>query len=324
VRALLCDAFAPIAALRVGDAAEPEAGPGQVLIEVACAGASFADGLVVQGKHAARPPFPFVPGIEAAGRVAAVGAGVGHVRPGDRVMAFARRGAFAERLAADAADVFSLPDGVSYALGAATLVNYGTAYQGLVDRGRLAEGETLLVLAAAGSIGLAAVELGRLLGARVIAAASTDAKRALALRNGADVAIDYTQGDFRETLRGVAPDGVDLVFDPVGGAAAEVVGRALRRGGRHLLIGFASGRFPHLPVNLYLLKQADILGILWGGNHPVEARRHSIARITQWLADGSLRPAIGGRWPLERGAEALLAVANRQVAGKALIEIADL
>lgn len=323
MRALICDAFAPIEALRVGEVAEPEAGPDEVLIHVACAGASFADGLVVQGKHAARPPFPFVPGIEAAGRVAAIGAGVDHVRPGDRVMAFAKRGAFAERMVTEAASVFALPDGVPYALGAATLVNYGTAYQALVDRARIAKGETLLVLAAAGSIGLAAVELGKQLGARVIAAASTEEKRALALRGGADMAIDYTQGDFRETLRQVAPDGIDIVFDPVGGEAAEVVGRALRRGGRHLLIGFASGRFPHLPVNLYLLKQAEILGVLWGGNHPIAAQRRNVARITQWLADGSLRPAIGGRWPLERGADALLAVANRQVAGKALIEIGE-
>ena len=324
MRALVCDAFGPIDAMRVGEMPEPEVGPGQVLVEVACAGASFADGLVVQGKHAARPPFPFVPGIEAAGRITRLGDGVEHVRPGDRVMAFARRGAFAERLVTDADNVFALPEGVSYALGAATLVNYGTAYQGLIDRGRLAGGETLLVLAAAGSIGLAAVELGKLLGARVIAAASTQEKRALALRNGADVAIDYTRSNFRETLREVAPDGIDLVFDPVGGEAAEIVGRALRRGGRHLLIGFASGRFPHLPVNLYLLKQADILGVLWGGNHPIEAQRRNIACITQWLVERSIRPAIGGRWPLERGTEALLAVADRKVVGKALIDVAAL
>lgn len=322
MRALVCDAFGPIEALRVREMPDPEPNVGDVLVDVAAAGAGFADGLVVQGKHVARPSFPFVPGTELAGTVRAVGSSVGDMPVGSRVMAFVPRGAFAERAVVAATSVFPLPDGVSLAQGAASLVSYGTALHALADRGRLAAGETLLVLAAAGSVGLAAVEVGALLGARVIASASTKEKRALAQLKGAALTIDYTQGDFRETLRRIAPDGIDMVFDPVGGAAAETVARALRRRGRHLIVGFASGGLPQLSANLYLVKQAEAIGVLWGEPQTLATQRDNIARITRWLADGSLGATIGGRWPLERGAEALAAVAQRRVTGKALIEIA--
>jgi NADPH:quinone reductase len=321
MRALICDAFGPIEALRVGDLPDPVPQAGEVLIDVACAGAGFADGLVVQGKHVARPPFPFVPGSELAGTVRATGPGVDGIATGRRVMAFVPRGAFAERAVAPADRVFPLPDTVSFAAGAAGLVSYGTALHALSDRGRIAGGETVLVLAAAGSTGLAAVEIGALLGARVIAAASTSEKQALALRKGASMAIDYATGDFRETLRQVAPDGIDLVFDPVGGPAAETVARALARRGRHLIIGFASGAMPKLAANLYLVKQAEAIGVLWGEPRNLATQGPNIARITAWMAEGRLTPEIGATFPIERAAEALQAVATRKVSGKAIVTL---
>jgi NADPH:quinone reductase len=321
VRALICDAFGPIDALRIGDVPDPEPRADEVLIDVACAGAGFADGLVVQGRHVARPAFPFTPGSELAGTVRAVGRDVANIAIGARVMAFVPRGAFAERVAAPAARVFPLPDSVPFAAGAAGLVSYGTALHALSDRGRIASQETLLVLAAAGSTGLAAVEIGALLGARVIAAASTPEKQALALRKGAAEAIDYATGDFRETLRQVAPDGLDLVFDPVGGQAAETVARALARCGRHLIIGFASGDMPRLAANLYLVKQAEAIGVLWGEPRNLATQGANIARITGWMAEGKLSPEIGATFPLEQAADALQAVAMRRIGGKAIVAI---
>jgi NADPH:quinone reductase len=321
VRALICDAFGPIEALRVGELPDPEPQAGEVLIEVACAGAGFADGLVVQGLHVARPSFPFVPGSELAGTVRAIGPGVANLAIGSRVMAFVPRGAFAERVVAPADRIFPLPDGVSFAAGAAGLVSYGTALHALSDRGRIAAGEALLVLAAAGSTGLAAVEIGALLGARVIAAASTADKQALAIGKGAALAIDYTTDDFRETLRQVAPEGLDLVFDPVGGPAAETVARALARRGRHLIVGFASGSTPKLSANLYLVKQAEAIGVMWGEPRNLATQGANIARITRWMAEQRLVPEIGANFPLEQAAEALKAVTARQVSGKAIIAV---
>lgn len=319
MRALICDAFGPVDSLRAGEIADPLSAPGEILIDVEVAGASFADALVVQGKHIARPPFPFVPGGEAAGIVRTVGEGVTHWRPGDRVVAFSARGAFAERLAVADARVFALPPSVSFTAAAASLTNYGTALHALGDRAALQAGETLLILGAAGSTGLAAIEIGRLLGAHVIAAASTPAKRDQAIAKGAAVAIDYSDDGFRERLKAVAPDGIDVTFDPVGGAVAEVVPRALRRRGRHLLVGFASGAFPRLPANLYLAKQASAIGVLWGEPETLATQDRNIARIMRWLEEGRLVPEIGGIWPLADGAAALHAILDRRISGKALI-----
>ncbi|TVV76726.1 NADPH:quinone oxidoreductase family protein [Sphingomonas solaris] len=321
MRALICDAFGQVEALRPGDLPDPVADAGEVVVAVACAGAGFADALVVEGKHVARPPFPFVPGSEAAGTVLAIGPGVTRTRPGERVMAFGPRGAFAERMVVAETGVFPLPAAVPFAAGAASLVNYGTALHALADRAAIRPGETLLVLGAAGSVGLAAVEIGRLLGARVIAAASTLEKRALATAKGADVAIDYTGGDFRETLRTVVPDGIDVVFDPVGGTPGEVVARALRHRGRHLIVGFASGTSPRLAANLYLVKQADALGVMWGERRTLATQGANIARIGGWLASGDLAPVIGATAPLAEGAGLLRAILDRTIAGKAVIAV---
>lgn len=319
MKALICDAFGPVDNLRLGELADPVPAAGEVLIDVASAGASFADALVVQGKHVARPPFPFVPGGEAAGIVRTIGAGVTRFRPGDRVVTFSTRGAFAERLAVSDARVFALSAKISFATAAASLTSYGTALHALNDRAALQAGETLLVLGAAGSTGLAAIEIGRLLGAHVIAAASTQAKRERALAKGAAVAVDYGGDGFRDRLKAVAPDGVDVIFDPVGGATAEIVSRALRRRGRHLLIGFASGCFPHLPANLYLVKQASAIGVLWGEVETLASQDSNIARIMEWLEQERLMPEIGGTWPLAEGVGALQAIMDRKISGKALI-----
>lgn len=321
MRALICDAFGPIRHLRLGEIPDPVPAAGEVLIDIACAGASFADALVVQGKHIARPPFPFVPGGEAAGTVSAIGPGASPWQAGDRVVAFASRSAFAERLAIEQQRLFALPGAVSFEAGAASLTSYGTALHALVDRAALKAGETLLVLGAAGSTGLAAVEIGRLLGAHVIAAASTTARREQAIAKGAHGAIDYAVEGFRDRLNTAAPNGIDVVFDPVGGAAAEIVPRALRRRGRHLLIGFASGNFPRLPANLYLAKQASAIGVLLGEPETLATQVANMKRIMAWLESGALNPDIGGIWPLEQGIDALLAVSERRISGKALIDM---
>jgi NADPH:quinone reductase len=321
MRALICDAFGPLESLRLGEMADPMPAPGEVLIDIACAGASFADALVIQGKHVARPPFPFVPGGEAAGVITDVGAGVTRWQAGDRVVAFASRGAFADRIAVAQSRVFVLPSKITFEAGAASLTSYGTALHALADRADLRAGETLLVLGAAGSTGLAAIEIGRLLGARVIAAASSAEKRAMAIGKGAAVALDYAGDGFREQLRDIAPEGVDVVFDPVGGTSAEIVPRALRRRGRHLLIGFASGDFPRLAANLYLVKQASAIGVLWGEPATLSTQDANIAQIMDWLDRGQLDPAIGGIWPLARGSAALQAVMGRRISGKAIIDM---
>lgn len=317
MRALICDAFGPVEQLRYGRLPVPEVGPDQVLIDVAYAGVGMADVLIVQGLHVARPPFPFVPGTEAAGTIRAVGRNVQSFKCGDRVVAFTRRAAIAEVLAVAAVTVFPLPDAVSFRDGAAGLVNYGTAFYALKDRGRLAQGETLLVLGAAGGVGLAAVELGHRLGARVIAAASTADKRDLAKSKGASIVIDYTEGDFRDTLKKLAPEGIDVVFDPVGGKLSVAAQRALARGGRHLIIGFVDG-IPNLPPNIYLLKQAELHGVLWGDDVD---KRGNTAIVNQWMAEGLLAPEIGGEFSLERGAEAFQAILERRILGKAVIRV---
>lgn len=321
MRALICDAFGPIDQLRYGRLPIPEAGPDEVLIDVAYAGVGMADTIVVEGRHIARPPFPFVPGSEAAGTIRAVGSAVTQFKRGDRVVTFALRGACAEVLAVAADRVYPLPAAASFRDAAAGLVNYGTAFYGLKDRGRLAPGETLLVLGAAGGTGLAAVELGHKMGARVIAAASTPEKRAIARSKGAAEVVDYTDGDFRAALKTLAPEGVDVIFDPVGGKLSETALRALGYKGRHLIIGFVNGDIPALGPNLYLLKQAEMHGVLWGVPRNLVTQGDNIATINQWLAEGQLAPEIGGVFELENAVAALREIVERRITGKAVIKI---
>jgi NADPH2:quinone reductase len=322
MKALVCKALTGIEDLRVEEVASPQPAAGEVLVEVAAAAVNFPDVLVVQGKYQFRAPPPFVPGSELAGTVRAVGEGVSHVKAGERVLAIVQHGAFAQQVAAPAPRVMPLPAGVDVELAAATMFTYGTSYHALKDRAGLAKGETLLVLGAAGGVGLAAVELGKRLGARVIAAASSEEKLAVCREHGADDTIDYSKEDLREGLkRAAGARGVDVVCDPVGGDLAEPAIRSLAWKGRFLVVGFAAGEIPKVPLNLALLKGASIVGVFWGAfmeKEPALARENA-RELLEWLASGAIRPHVSARYPLDRAVEALREVAGRRAKGKVLV-----
>jgi NADPH2:quinone reductase len=322
VRALVCRALEGIGALAVGELPAPRPGPGQVVIAVRSAGVNFPDVLMVEGKYQFKAELPFAPGCEAAGVVKSVGEGVSSVQPGDAVLAIMMSGAFAEEALARESDVVKLPAGVDLVEASAFPFTYGTSYHALKDRARLAPGETLLVLGAAGGVGLAAVELGKLMGARVIAAASSAGKLALCRERGADAGIDYSREDLRERMKALTGGkGADVIYDPVGGDYSETALRSIAWNGRFLVVGFAGNRIPSIPLNLVLLKGCSIVGVFWG-----EFRRRDGARfqanseqLVAWLREGKVRPHISARYPLERGAEALRDVQERRVRGKVVV-----
>jgi NADPH2:quinone reductase len=310
------------AALRVDSIPDPPVGAGQVLIAVEACGVNFPDVLLSRGLYQFKPTPPFVPGGEAAGTVLEVGAGVTSVAPGDRVATTLLYGAFAERVCAPELAVVKLPDAVSFEVGAATLLTYATTYHALVDRAALAAGETLLVLGAAGGVGIAAVELGALLGAKVIAGASSADKLAFCREHGAQHGIDYATEDLKERIKALTSgNGADVVYDPVGGALAEPALRGIAWQGRYLVVGFASGEIPKIPLNLVLLKGCQIVGVFWGSfamRDPVRNRRHA-DQILAWVAEGKLRPAIDAVLPFEEAAEALTRLEQRRVKGKLVL-----
>ncbi|HWU88334.1 MAG TPA: NADPH:quinone oxidoreductase family protein [Kofleriaceae bacterium] len=310
------------ASLRVDDVPEPSVAAGQVLIDVRACGVNFPDVLLSRGMYQFKPTPPFVPGGEAAGVVAAVGAGVTSVAPGDRVAATMIYGAFAERICAPELSVVKLPDSVGFEVGAATLLTYATTYHALVDRAALAAGETLLVLGAAGGVGIAAVELGALIGAKVIAGASSAEKLAFCREHGAAHGIDYASEDLKERIKALTSgNGVDVVYDPVGGPLAEAALRGTAWGGRYLVVGFASGEIPKIPLNLVLLKGCQIVGVFWGSfamREPAKNRRHA-EQIFAWVAEGKLRPAVDAVLPFEEAPAALIRLEQRKVKGKLVL-----
>jgi NADPH2:quinone reductase len=322
MKALVCKAWGLPETLVVEDLTDPVAGPGQAVVRVHAAGVNFPDALIIQNKYQFTPALPFVPGSECAGVVESIGDGVTRVKPGDRVIALTASGAFAEKVQADAAALTPLPEGVDFAIGSAFLLTYGTAYHALADRGALKQGEVLLVLGASGGVGIAAIEIGKALGARVIAAASSEQKRSICREHGADELIDYTASDLKPVLAALtAGKGVDVVFDPVGGAFTEAALRNCAWRGRHLVIGFASGDIPRVPANLLLLKGCSLIGVFWGRYVKSEpgAWARDLATLFLWLRQGRLRPHIAERYPLERGAEALAALLARRACGKLVI-----
>jgi NADPH2:quinone reductase len=324
MKALVCRALGPVSGLTVEDYPEPELEPGHLLIANTIAGANFPDGLVIEGKHVFKPQPPFVPGAEAAGRVIAVGEGVNGFAIGDRVVSFAITGGFGERRIAPADTSYRIPANVPDELAAAAMITHGTAYHALKDRARLKPGETVLVLGAGGGTGLAAVEVARAMGARVVAAASSAEKLALAKECGAEALINYSEEDLKEAMRGrIGIPNVDVVYDPIGGPFAEPATRLLAWQGRYLVIGFANGEIPRLPVNLFLVKSADLLGVLWGAAAAADPKTHqaNMAQLFAWIGEGMIRPRVTARYPLERTADALTAVMNRKVTGKVVIEI---
>jgi NADPH2:quinone reductase len=308
--------------LRVDELPDPSVGPGQVLIDVRASGVNFPDVLLSRGLYQFKPPPPFSPGGECAGVVREVGAGVTRVAPGDRVALTQVSGTFVEKLVVPEAAVFQLPDVVSFEVGAATLLTYLTTYHALVDRAAIQPGETLLVLGAAGGVGVAACELGAALGARVIAAASTDDKLAFCREHGATEVINYAREDLKDRIKALTSgNGVNVVYDPIGGSYAEAALRGTAWQGRYLVIGFASGEIPRIPLNLVLLKGCQIVGVYWGSfamREPARNRAHA-GQVFQWVAEGKLRPAVDAALPFDRAGEALERLEKRQVKGKLVL-----
>jgi NADPH:quinone reductase len=322
MKALMCNAHGLPDSLSYQDVVDPIAGPGQVVVEMKAAGVNFPDVLIIQNKYQFKPTLPFAPGAELAGLITAVGEGVQHVKPGDAVIASVGHGAFAEQVLCDARRVIPMPPGTPFDLAAAFVLAYGTSWHAVKDRAGLKAGETMLVLGAAGGVGMAAIEIGKALGARVIAAASTDEKLAVCRQAGADATINYTTEDLRERIKALTEGkGPDVIYDPVGGHYAEPAFRSIAWRGRYLVIGFANGEIPKLPLNLALLKGADIRGVFWGDytNREPKAFANDLREMFALVAQGKLKPHISGRYPLAQGAQALNDMMNRKVTGKVII-----
>jgi NADPH2:quinone reductase len=322
MRAVRCHDHSGPSGLRIDELPEPVPGAGEVLVDVRAAGVNFPDVLLTYGKYQFKPNLPFSPGGEAAGVVTSVGAGVSSVAPGDRVAVSLLSGAFAERIVAPEMALMKLPDEVTFEVGAATLLTYATTLYALVDRAALQKDETLLVLGAAGGVGTAAIELGKLLGARVIAAASSDEKIAFCKEHGADEGINYAREDLKERTKALTGGaGANVICDPVGGAYSEQALRAIAWEGRYLVVGFAAGDIPKIPLNLVLLKSCQIVGVFWGAfamRDPAKNRANA-ARILRWVAEGKLRPHIDATLPFARAQEALERMARRDVKGKLVL-----
>ncbi|HZC07893.1 MAG TPA: NADPH:quinone oxidoreductase family protein [Ktedonobacterales bacterium] len=325
MKAVLCRAYGPPDQLEIAEVATPEPKAGEIVIGVRACAVNFPDTLIIQGKYQFQPPLPFTPGTDVAGVVQALGAGVEGLAVGDRVATLVMHGGYAEAVICDARTATRIPDGVDFVMAAAFQMAYGTSYHALVDRGRLQTGETLLVLGASGGVGLAAVELGKLLGARVIAAASSAAKLEVCRQRGADEVIDYGSEDLRERLKALAPRGVDVVYDPVGGALAEPALRGVGWRGRYLVVGFAAGDIPRIPLNLPLLKGCSVVGVFYGGfiQHEPERSQANTRQLLNWIAEGKITPLVSRTYPLEHAADALKDVMARRATGKLVLVMGE-
>jgi NADPH2:quinone reductase len=324
MKALLCKQFGPPESLVLEEVPSPKPGAGEVVISIKAASVNFPDVLIIQNKYQFKPPLPFSPGSELAGVVKEVGAGVSNVKPGDKVIAFTAFGAFAEEVKTEAVRLLRLPEGMSYEEGASFILTYGTTDHALRDRGQLKPGETLLVLGAAGGVGVAAIEIGKALGARVIACASSDDKLAVCRQHGADECINYASEDLRERIKALSGGkGVDVIYDAVGGPYSEPAFRSIAWRGRHLVIGFAAGEIPKLPLNLALLKGASAVGVFWGDftKREPQAFAESARQLARWYRDGKLKPHVSASYPLAQAAEAMNLLASRKAKGKVVIRI---
>lgn len=322
MKAVLCKQLGPPDKLVVEDIPSLVPGKGQVVVSVKAAGVNFPDTLIIQGKYQFKPEVPFSPGGEVAGVVKAVGEGVTGWKPGDRVIAAATWGGFAEELLTDAERLIPLVDKMDYVPASGFILTYGTSYHALKDRAQLKPGETLLVLGASGGVGLAAVQLGKAMGARVIAAASSDSKLDVCRQNGADEVINYASDDLRTRIKALtAGKGVDVIYDPVGGPYSEPALRDMAWNGRFLVVGFAAGDIPKIPLNLALLKGCSIVGVFWGAftKNEVERNRANNAELMQMYLEGKVKPHIHATYPLERATEALNEVMNKRVSGKVVL-----
>ncbi len=326
MKAVLCRAYGPPSSLEIGEAPSPVPGPGQVRVDVHACGVNFPDTLIIQGRYQFKPELPFSPGAEVAGVIGAIGPGVEGWAVGDRVIAATTWGGYAEEVAASVERLVRLPEGLDFSTAAAFMLTYGTSHHALKDRARLAPGETVLVLGAAGGVGLAAVELAKQMGARVIAAASSEDKLAVCREHGADETIDYSRENLRERIKALTDGrGVDVVYDPVGGDYAEPALRSMAWNGRYLVVGFAAGGIPALPFNLPLLKGCAIVGVFWGGFTRQEPERNAanLQELVQWLREGRLKPRVCARYPLEQAADAMADLLERRVTGKVVLQVRE-
>ncbi len=324
MKAVLCKAYGPPEDLVLEEVASPRPGNGQVVIDVKACGVNFPDTLIIQGKYQFKPPMPFSPGGEVAGIVKAVGEGVERAKVGDHVIAFTNWGGYAEEVVTDERRLIPLPENMDFTTAAVFTMTYATSHYALKDRAQLKPGETLLVLGAAGGVGLAAVEIGKIMGARVIAAASSQEKLAVCRRYGADDGINYSVEDLKERAKELTGGkGFDVVFDPVGGPFSEPALRATGWGGRFLVVGFAAGDIPRIPLNLTLLKGCSIVGVFWGSFAERDPARHHeyIRELIGWYAEGKLKPLVSATYPLTRAADALNAMMQRKVTGKVALVV---
>ncbi len=329
MKAMLCKEYGPPETLVLSDVPSPKAGPGQVVVSVKACGVNFPDVLIIENKYQFKPPLPFAPGAEIAGVVREIGEGVTRFKPGDRVIASVGNGGMQEDVVVDPNRCIPMPDAMDFETGAALILTYGTSHYALKDRAKLQAGETLVVLGAAGGVGLAAVELGKAMGARVIAAASSQEKVDLTKKHGADDGFVYPTGKltrdqqkaFSERIKAATGGkGADVLYDPVGGDYAEPAVRAMNWEGRYLVIGFTAG-IPSVPLNLTLLKSCDIQGVFWGAftaRNPKRNQEH-LAEIMRWTVEGKLKPHISARFPLARAGEAIRMLADRKAMGKVVV-----
>lgn len=325
MKAVVCEAWGPPSSLQLRDLPSPVPGPKQVLVRTRVAAVNFPDALIIAGKYQAKPAFPFSPGGELSGEIIAVGDEVKRLAIGDKVVGVTAFGAYAQEVVVDATNVIPLPHDITDAdleLAGSFVLTYGTSLHALKDRAQAQAGETLLVLGAGGGVGLAAVEIGKLLGMKVIAAASSAEKLAAAREHGADETIDYTHEDLREQIKALTEGrGVDVVYDPVGGAFAEPALRSVSWRGRYLVIGFAAGDIPKIPINLLLLKGSSLVGVFWGDfvRREPALNAQNMALLFSWLHERKIHPLISRRYPLSQAAHALDALLGRQAIGKLVV-----
>lgn len=332
MKAVLCKEFGPPESLVLGDAPSPKPGKGQVVVSVKSCGVNFPDVLIIENKYQFKPPLPFSPGAEVAGVVKEVGESVTSAKPGDRVIASTGWNGMAEEVVADAAKLISMPDAMDFDTGAGLVLTYGTSHYALKDRAYLKPGENLVVLGAAGGVGLAAVEIGKAMGARVVAGASSQEKVDLAMKHGADDGFVYPTGslsrdqqkELSELIKAkTGGKGADVLYDPVGADYAEPALRAMNWDGRYLVIGFAAGEIPRVPLNLTLLKSCQIVGVFWGAFTAREPKKNqeNLAELVRWIAEGKIKPYISARFPLARAGEAIRMLADRKALGKVVVTV---
>jgi NADPH2:quinone reductase len=322
MKAVVCTVYGPPEQLVLQEVDPLSPGKDQVVISVKACGVNFPDTLIIQGKYQAKPSLPFTPGSDVAGIVKTVGEDVTNVHVGTRVMGFASIGGFAEEVICEARNLIPLPDEVDFTTAAAFSMAYGTSYHALKDRAQISPGEKLLVLGAAGGVGLAAIELAKIMGAHVIAAASTEEKLEICRQHGADEGINYTTEDLKERIKTLTNgNGVDVIYDPVGGPYTEPALRGMAWNGRYLVIGFTAGEIPRIPLNLPLLKGCSIVGVFWGNFTVRESKRNqeNLQDLLSWLASGKIKPYISATYPLSGVADALNDIIHRKATGKIVI-----